>query len=109
MRASNTIKDRIIELRERIPERQSSAWSEKEKCTLVEMFNEGTGITAMALYFCRSEPAIINMLDDMKMYVKKPRKRVEKVNEGCICSECELYKTGHCKGGEMCKKETPAE
>ena len=45
----------------------------------------------------------------MKMYVKKPRKRVEKVNEGCICSECELYKTGRCKGGEMCKKETPAE
>ena len=109
MKKSNTIKDRVIELRERIPERQSSAWSEREKCTLVEMFDEGTGITAMALYFCRSESSIINMLDDMKMYVKRQRHRVASVSSACKCPEYELFTTGRCEGGKYCKKRTPAE
>ncbi len=104
MQKSQTLKEKILAIRESIPEKQSSAWTKDEKRQLAEMFYDGVGITEMAIFFERSEPAIINMLDDMKMYVKKPRKRVEKVNEGCICSECELYKTGRCEGGKYCKK-----
>ena len=109
MQKSRAIKYKVLALRESIPEKQSSAWTKDEKKQLAEMFYDGVGITEMAIFFERSEPAIINMLDDMKMYVKKQRRRVAGISSACKCPECELFTTGRCEGGKFCKKETPAE
>ena len=109
MQKSQAIKDKVLALRESIPEKQSSAWTKDEKRQLAEMFYDGVGITEMAIFFERSEPAIINMLDDMKMYVKKQRHRVASMSSACKCPECELFTTGRCEGGKYCKKITPAE
>ena len=109
MKKSQTLKEKILAIRESIPEKQSSAWTKDEKRQLAEMFYDGVGITEMAIFFERSEPAIINMLDDMKMYVKKQRHRVACMSSACKCPECELFTADRCEGGKYCKKETPAE
>lgn len=107
MKKSQTLKEKILAIRESIPEKQSSAWTKDEKRQLAEMFYDGVGITEMAIFFERSEPAIINMLDDMKMYVKKQRHRVANTSSACKCPECELFTTGRCEGGKYCKKKEP--
>ena len=106
MQKSQAIKDKVLALRESIPEKQSSAWTKDEKKQLAEMFYDGVGITEMAIFFERSEPAIINMLDDMKMYVKKQRRRVAGISSACKCPECEYFLDGKCSLGHPCEKKT---
>lgn len=105
MKKSQTLKEKILAIRESIPEKQSSAWTKDEKRQLAEMFYDGVGITEMAIFFERSEPAIINMLDDMKMYVKKQRHRVVSISSACKCPECEYFSGGKCSLGHPCEKK----
>lgn len=59
---------KVIALRESIPQKQTSYWSNEEKAELETMFYKGVGITEMALHFSRSEPAISKFLATPKLH-----------------------------------------
>ena len=69
------------------------------------MFYKGVGITEMALHFSRSEPAIINMLDSMKLYVKMTRNRSLSSSNKCRCPGCEQFQAGKCILNHPCEKK----
>ena len=96
---------KVIALRESIPQKQTSYWSNEEKAELETMFYKGVGITEMALHFSRSEPAIINMLDSMKLYVKMTRNRNLSSSNKCRCPECEQFQDGKCILNHPCEKK----
>lgn len=95
----------VIVLRESIPLKQTSYWTEKEKSELETMFYKGVGITEMALHFSRSEPAIINMLDSMKLYVKMTRNRNATGNNKCRCIGCEHFQNRICTLNHPCESK----
>lgn len=95
----------VIALRESIPLKQTSYWTEKEKSELESMFYKGVGITEMALHFSRSEPAIINMLDSMKLYVKMTRNRSHNVGNKCRCIGCEHFQNRRCLLNHPCERK----
>lgn len=95
----------VIALRESIPLKQTSYWTEKEKSELESMFYSGIGITEMALHFSRSEHAIINMLDSMKLYVKMTRNRSNGGSSKCRCLGCEHFQNSRCILNHPCERK----
>ena len=101
-------RESIKEFRRKVPEKQSAIWTNDEKAKAVDMYKEGYTITAIAMRLMRSESAIQKQLDNLGVCDACKRYRGEnKVR--CKCEECELYISGICDGGKLCKKETPAE
>lgn len=88
----NTIdkKDQIIALRQRtmLAENHRERWSKDDKEKLKKLFNEGMGITEMALHFQRSELAVSNQISKLFPRVRKPKQGAE----GCKCPQCIHYK-----------------
>ncbi len=93
----------VIAFRESIPQKQTNYWTEKDE--LESMFYSGIGITEMALHFSRSEPAIINMLDSMKLYVKMTRNRSTNSSNKCRCPRCEHFQNRRCILNHPCEKK----
>lgn len=54
-------------------DRHGDYWAAEEKEKLVRKFNEGEGITAMALEFQRTESAIIQQIETMDLYGRKKK------------------------------------
>ena len=88
-----TDKERIIRMRESTADRNTDYWSKEEREQLADMFKLGDGISEMALHFGRSEMAIFNQLNSMRLfkqgrghYAKKPK---------CKCPKCAFF--GNCK------------
>lgn len=74
-------------------DREGDYWTEEEKQQLVTMFNDGEGITSMALQLQRTEPAIIQMIEKLDLFNRKEqpvrRKSTPKPAE-CLCAHCQL-------------------
>ena len=64
-------------------------WSEKDKEQLLERFDEGDGITELAVDLKRSEPAIVQMLkkENRFQFEVTPRNRTSYGNQ-CLCKKC---------------------
>ena len=83
----------VISMRQRTVrlDREGDYWTEAEKEKLVQRFREGEGLTAMALEFQRSEPAIIQMVERLDLYNRKSqpqrRKSLPKPPT-CLCENC---------------------
>lgn len=52
-------------------DREGDYWTEDEKNQLIKMFQQGEGITAMALQFQRTEPAIMQQIEKFDLYNRK--------------------------------------
>ena len=69
-------------------------WTKDEKKTLSSAFYDGMGITEMALKFQRTEPAIMQQIEQMDLYeraVHPVRRRKKKCV--CLCSRCQVNQT----------------
>ena len=85
----------VISMRQRTVrlDREGDYWTEAEKEKLVQRFREGEGLTAMALEFQRSEPAIIQMVERLDLYNRKsqPRRRKPLPKPPvCLCESCRV-------------------
>ena len=92
-------------------DRQGDYWTEEEKQQLITMFNEGVGLTEIALRLQRSEPAIFQMIEKMDLYNRKEqpvRKKSPPKPPACLCENCQLnpdqcpYKGNCMKLGQQC-------
>ena len=62
-----------------------------EKDQLVWMFNEGVGITEIAVQLQRTEPAVYQQIEKLDLYQRKenPQRRKNPVQPSdCLCSLC---------------------
>lgn len=78
-------------------------WKEEDKIRLVEMFDEGVGITKMALELHRSEKAIMAQINKMGLYERILAPRQKK--SGCLCPECDEREECMENGGSTCSKQ----
>lgn len=99
-------KTSIINMRRRTTrmEHEGDYWMPAEKEELARAFNEGMGITEMATKFRRTEPAIMQQIENMDLYNRKEnptRRRFPRKASGCLCSKCPNY-TDVCSNREHC-------
>lgn len=68
----------------------SQFWTEADKSLIISFFNDGMGITEMALKLGRSEPAIMQQLikDNMFEHEKRTHRCRVKKPLACGCLEC---------------------
>ena len=66
------------------PEKSSQFWTEEDRETLKDMFDQGIGISSIASYFDRSEQAIIQQMDLMGLLCSASRTK-GKSNKECKC------------------------
>lgn len=95
--------EEILAIRQQPAEKHSAYWSEEDKLLLEEMYLTGVDLSKTAVYFKRSETAIGNMVDRMKLSQKVKRNRTKKC--GCRCPECESYSGGKCTMSRWCETE----
>lgn len=74
-------------------DREGDYWTDYEKQQLVSMFDNGDGITAMALQLQRTEPATVQMIEKLDLYNRKsqPSRRKSAPKPAvCLCDRCQL-------------------
>lgn len=81
-------------------DREGDYWTAEEWETLVQKFNEGEGITAMALQLQRTESAVIQQIEAMDLFGRKKKSSAPK-QPRCLCANCLLDPAlcphrGHC-------------
>ena len=72
-------------------EREGDYWTEEDKELLIRLFNEGVGITDIAIQLQRTEPAVIQQIEKMDLYQRKEnpkRQRSSKEPFNCLCERC---------------------
>lgn len=83
----NTNREQIIALRKGgSPSQHRDYWTEEERQQLQDLYEEGYGISEMAIIFNRSECAIYNQIEAMGLSqkIRRPRKK----STECKCSKC---------------------
>lgn len=70
-------------------DREGDYWTADEKETLVRKFNEGDGITAMALELQRTESAVIQQIEAMDLFGRKKKHSAPR-QPCCLCANCKL-------------------
>lgn len=95
----------VIALRRDGAAKKKGYWKEEERKLFIKMYNEGAGITELALQFGRSESAIMNQVDKLGLNPRVRASRKEKL--GCLCKECSLYDTCNRKE-ERCEEDNCA-
>ena len=70
-------------------DREGDYWTAEEKEALVQKFNEGEGITAMALDLQRTESAVIQQIEALDLFGREKKNPVPK-QARCLCSSCVL-------------------
>ena len=74
-------------------EREGDCWTQEEKERLSEMFQEGIGISEMAIRLQRTEPAVFQQAEKLYLYRRKDwpkrRKNIKKAPT-CCCTTCEV-------------------
>lgn len=73
--------------------REGKYWSDDDVKTLRVMFNEGTGITEIAVKLGRSETAVIQETEKLGLFERKYPPRLcargkTSVPDGCLCEKC---------------------
>ena len=70
-------------------DREGDFWTADEKEALVRKFNEGEGITTMALELQRTESAVIQQIEAMDLFGRKKKNPAQKP-PCCLCANCKL-------------------
>lgn len=70
-------------------DRHGDYWTAEEKETLIQKFNEGEGITAMALALQRTESAVIQQIEALDLFGRK-KKIPSPKQPCCLCANCKL-------------------
>lgn len=75
-RKDDIFKEKLVELRtnESIKRRR---WTEDDDLILTEKFYAGLGISLISLQLHRTEPAVFNRIQKLKLYPKKIKKKAE--------------------------------
>ena len=74
-------------------EREGDYWTDEEKAILVQKFEAGEGITAIALELHRSEPAVCQMIEKLDLFNRKsqPQRRKSLPKPPvCLCENCRV-------------------
>ena len=75
-------------------DREGDFWTDDERTQLENMFGAGAGITEMALYLQRTEPAIFQQIEKMDLYRRTDfpqRRRTDHCNgKSCLCCTCNI-------------------
>ena len=90
-------------------EREGDYWSPQEVDQLKTAFNEGVGITEMAIRLQRTEPAVIQQIEKLDLYQRKdnPRRRRKTcMNRRVSCSACPVDPCScpNCQRDRGCKE-----
>ena len=54
-------------------DRDGDSWTQNENELLIKKFREGEGITAMAMIFSRSDPAIMKQIEALDLYSRNKK------------------------------------
>ena len=76
------------------PERSSEYWSDAEREQLRRQYENGTGISEIALCLKRAESAIMQQLFVVGLLSNNTRRHRKAKLKQCICPECPLYPCG---------------
>lgn len=74
-------------------DREGDYWNDDEKEKLRFLFNNGEGITEIAIQLQRSEPAVMQQIEKMDLYQRKEypqRSRNTSRAPRCLCENCSL-------------------
>ena len=72
-------------------DREGEFWSEEERQYLQSLFDNGTGITAIALLLQRTEMAVIQQAMSMDLFTPPRKKRKSGPRQPkCLCCNCKL-------------------
>ena len=74
-------------------------WSEKNDKDLGRMYDEGYGISEIAVEMGRTENSIAKRIKDLKLDEKRYNTKPKKSKPAeCLCDKCDLYKEKKCEG-----------
>lgn len=70
---TNEFTESVINMRKRTVrlDRKGDYWTDEEKELLLKKFQEGEGITAMALAFQRTECAVMNQIEEQDLFGRR--------------------------------------
>ena len=72
-------------------DREGEFWSEEERQYLQSLFDNGTGITAIAILLQRTELAVIMQANQMDLFTPPSKKRTYRPRvPHCLCRNCKL-------------------
>ena len=103
----NENKDLIaLRTRQKPAQRSGEYWSKEELQQIEDLYEEGVGMSDIALRFDRTEVAVFQQLGKMGLLSRQCRPRAHKqekseLAEGCHCPTCKV------KGCQNCGKECP--
>lgn len=91
---------KIIAMRQRGEgiERDGQYWSDDDKKILEKEFEARVGVSEIAIQLHRSENAVMQQIDHLKLYEKVKKKRHTKKKKGCLCPKCSMFL--NCTGKE---------
>ena len=71
-------------------DREGDYWTDEEKRQLRILFDQGIGISEMAVRLQRSEPAIYQQIEKMDLYGRKakPKRKKKQNSPRCLCNRC---------------------
>lgn len=73
-------------------DREGDYWSQAEWDQLIRLFEEGMGITEIAIRLQRTEPAVFQQIEKLDLYRRREnpqRARAHRARRGCLCSACQ--------------------
>ena len=89
---ANNLQQSLRELRShrKLPEREGEYRSDEEREDLSRKFNEGAGISEIAVALRRSEPAIMQQIEKLDLFDRKenPRRQRAARQLNCLCGRC---------------------
>ena len=89
---ANNLQQSLRELRShrKLPDREREYWSDEEREDLSRKFNEGAGISEIAVALRRSEPAIMQQIEKLDLFDRKENPRRQRVARqlNCLCGRC---------------------
>ena len=89
---NNNLQQSLHELRShrKLPEREGEYWSDEERENLSRKFNEGAGISEIAITLHRSEPAIMQQIEKLDLFDRKenPWRQRAARQLNCLCGRC---------------------
>lgn len=93
MMNENSFAESIRNLRRRGSrmEREGDYWDQDEKKRLEDMFDDGVGISEIAIRLQRTEPAVIQQIEKLDLYRRKDhpkRRRMASKACSCLCPSC---------------------
>lgn len=72
-------------------DREKEIWTADEQQRLIELFQEGIGVSELAVRLRRSERAISKRIEQLRLYgQKRPRRECTKQLKGCLCPNCSI-------------------